>query len=723
MDEISFHSALEASPIDSAPLLTAMAEMNEAGKTKTVEAWMGGLLSKLTEQNDVDQAMKVIHASAVWNSGNRAYKMTCKEQIERLFREDPDAAQFIAASSFDNVRLRATECVRRLQVLRGMDSDVMCYDKTWGFGIIQSVVHSEGNVYIDFEKRAGHHMAFSYAAESLNIIDENHLLARRHSDPDGLQEMVKKNAAEVVRIALRSFGPKPVPIIQELLVPAVVKESGWKRFWDSARKELKQDPLVIMPAKRSEPIELLDNAKAFDDGWYAALNEERDMNRILDQVMEFLEAKEKPEPTEENKEVLANRLAFCVKGGQVRYKTYAVRAILMADRIGIEASALEAAEFVDRMYGEEEFLAIDDALNAKDRKEWYQYMLKQREEDAVERFKVSLYDVDYTALNELIDILFNKDLEVFVREDLRKGWNKWESNVFQLYWLSKHMDKLAEWEFGTKNDLALRILANLESDFHGEENRVQNQLRELFRNVDWLKSVMAEMDERQRRTMTQTVKKSTGWEQLDRASVMGQIVKLCPDMESIVSGRTADQAKGARGPMLSFATFARLKKELTKLIREDIPLNSKEIGVAREHGDLRENFEYKAARDMQRLLLQRQEELERQLATVTPTDFSIGFEHDEGGIATGVEIEYEGGHTNTFFILGEYDSDEALNIISTNSGMARALKGAKVGETLSVPSEHGEVQVVVKSVMPMSDAVKTWIGTEDLVIEEATQGN
>jgi transcription elongation GreA/GreB family factor len=59
-----------------------------------------------------------------------------------------------------------------------------------------------------------------------------------------------------------------------------------------------------------------------------------------------------------------------------------------------------------------------------------------------------------------------------------------------------------------------------------------------------------------------------------------------------------------------------------KLVEVDLPKNSHDIAVARSYGDLRENFEYQAAKDLQRQLLQRQAEMQIELKTVKGTDFA-----------------------------------------------------------------------------------------------------
>ena len=111
---------------------------------------------------------------------------------------------------------------------------------------------------------------------------------------------------------------------------------------------------------------------------------------------------------------------------------------------------------------------------------------------------------------------------------------------------------------------------------------------------------------------------------------------------------------------------------------------------------------------MQGLLLRRQAELERMLTIVKATDFE-GFPSNRAGIGTGVRLRYEDGRIESYFILGEWDRDEALGIISCQSGMARAVEGALPGDVLSVPSETGNVSCTLEEVTGLTDPVRAWI--------------
>ena len=114
---------------------------------------------------------------------------------------------------------------------------------------------------------------------------------------------------------------------------------------------------------------------------------------------------------------------------------------------------------------------------------------------------------------------------------------------------------------------------------------------------------------------------------------------------------------------------------------------------------------------MQTILLRREAELQQMLSEVMPTDFS-GFPSDLAGVGTGVRIAFPDGRRESYFILGEWDRDERLGIISSTTRMAQSLDGFKPGDDVTVPTEHGESPAVLEDVYDLTDEVRAWVTTE-----------
>ena len=713
LDENTFTSAIEGATIDAAPLIEGIVALRELEKEKQANTFTDKLIEALAEKGQHTDAIPLIDRLVELNASNRTFKRVCRDKLEKLFADDEEQLTFVKASGFDNVRLRVTECYRRFKTLRALKPKVGVYHKTAGFGVVKKVSHTDGKAYIDFREKPNHGMAFSYASESLDVVPDEHIFAQHHKNPDKIEEMIKDKPEEIIRMALRSFGPKPIAILQEKISPSLVPESRWKRFWDKARKELKLDPLVVIPAKRTSNIELLEKAVSYDDDWFKTVSVSRDMEEILALLDEY-RSQDDPQPlTESQREIAVNRLAFVMKGSQARSGGLAVKTLLTAKKLGITDEEIGATDFVNRLFAEDSFLEVVKQVPAKERKAFFAHLEEEKPEETMALLESVLLKLDYSALNDVANILMEKGREDVVRDALRGGWNTWKSNVFHLYWLSKNPDKVEEWQFGDKHDLAMRILADIEQEYSGEENRVQNQLRDLFRNHDWLKEVFESIDERKRRTITTGVRNSTAWPSLEQNSVLGKIVKLHPTMQQIVSGRGESEGTVRKARVTSYRSYKDRAAQLEKITKEDIPQNSRDIAKAREYGDLRENFEYKSAKDAQRLLMERQAQLEKDLETYSPTDFS-DWKSDTVDLATGVKLKFEDGKSEQYWILGAWDSDEGMRIISNQSRLARALMGSAAGDEVSVPSEQGEVLCTVEEVLPLTDEIREWIGEADV---------
>ena len=129
------------------------------------------------------------------------------------------------------------------------------------------------------------------------------------------------------------------------------------------------------------------------------------------------------------------------------------------------------------------------------------------------------------------------------------------------------------------------------------------------------------------------------------------------------------------------------RTNITSSFRRKFPANSKEIAIARSYGDLRENHEYKAAKEMHKLLMRRKGELEDQLVRARGTDFST-VKTDQVGLGTVVGLtDLQTQHTETYTILGAWDFDADKHIISYLSPMAQALLGHKPGEEVRYETE------------------------------------
>jgi transcription elongation factor GreA len=134
-----------------------------------------------------------------------------------------------------------------------------------------------------------------------------------------------------------------------------------------------------------------------------------------------------------------------------------------------------------------------------------------------------------------------------------------------------------------------------------------------------------------------------------------------------------------------------LQQELKKLKSEDRPSVIRAIAEAREHGDLKENAEYHAAKEQQGFIEGRIKELEGKLSHVQVIDVT---EIDAGGKiifgATAKLLDDETEKEITYRIVGQDEANIKTGLISYTSPIARALIGKSEGDVVEFNAPDGE---------------------------------
>lgn len=134
----------------------------------------------------------------------------------------------------------------------------------------------------------------------------------------------------------------------------------------------------------------------------------------------------------------------------------------------------------------------------------------------------------------------------------------------------------------------------------------------------------------------------------------------------------------------------KLREELKKLKTEDRPRIIQAIAEAREHGDLKENAEYHAAREQQSFCEGRIKDIEAKLSNATIIDVTTL--NANGKVVFGATVDLvdeESGEEVTYQIVGDDEADIKANMISISSPIARALIGKEEGDVAEVKTPGG----------------------------------
>lgn len=142
-----------------------------------------------------------------------------------------------------------------------------------------------------------------------------------------------------------------------------------------------------------------------------------------------------------------------------------------------------------------------------------------------------------------------------------------------------------------------------------------------------------------------------------------------------------------------------LKRELKRLKSVERPRNVQDISTARDHGDLRENAEYHAAKEKQSHIAGRIQMLEDRLARAEIIDVSK-LSGDRVVFGATVRLEdTDSGQKAQYAIVGETEADSKKGRISVTSPIARGLIGREVGDTVTIRTPGGEREYEILEVL------------------------
>ena len=144
--------------------------------------------------------------------------------------------------------------------------------------------------------------------------------------------------------------------------------------------------------------------------------------------------------------------------------------------------------------------------------------------------------------------------------------------------------------------------------------------------------------------------------------------------------------------------YEALQAELTRLRREERPKIIQAITEAREHGDLKENAEYKAAKEHQQFIDTRMAELEYKLGSAQVVEISTG---ESDIVVFGVTVSLlnmESQEEKRYTLVGEDEADIKNGSISVQSPIGRALIGHRVGDIVEVHRPAGMIEYEIQSI-------------------------
>ena len=588
--------------------------------------------------------------------------------------------------------------------LNALKPGTFCLHKSWGFGRIAEWNLLLNQILIDFAGKKAHPMQLQYAAENLTVIPAEHFLARKAGDLAATKKLAKDDPVALVRNILESLdGQATAQQISEWMVPDLFNETEWKRWWESARKQLKGSGGFSIPAKKTEPIQARAEGISHTDELIEAFNHARQPKQqvaALEQIVKFHQQFKEPEKqlqpviaTIENEasrnQKLHPELAFeLVLGRDDLLESFPQ---LKTTHIGLTLGKLIADE-------ERRLTLILPKLPAAKEKRILQALPAALGDRWSARALQLMQATHGRMVAQIPHVFRDAGQHAQLREMLERSIREHSATSEMLIWLCTERK---DWRELINPELLAAILSALEREQHSAPGRASKLQRLLMEDRQLFQDMFGKADVGLARDALRRLQLSPLFDELTKRSLLARVVKVFPDLESMIAG-SQPQEKAA--PLVvSWSSLEKRKGEYEELVKKKIPENTKEISIARSYGDLSENFEYKAAKQMQAVLVRRRSELERALQNARGTAFE---NPDTSRVSIGTIVtvrDKTSKKQETYTILGAWDGDPDRHIISYQTAIGQALLGKKAGEVATLP--NGEFEIVSIEPAPVDKPV------------------
>ncbi len=607
---------------------------------------------------------------------------------------------------------------QQAKIIEQLAPGAFALHKSWGCARVAGADFLIGQLDLEFLGGRKQAMQMTFAATSLTPIAETHIEARRLADATAVQKEALDQPVEFVhrvisdfnsRLTLDALGDYLAAVLPDRVFPKA-GPGAFKRWWTSLRNKLKSDGRFVVPSKKTEFVAVRERPASPHLDIADAFEKARQPKEQAAAAEALLKGLEKFDGSPDELQRVLGLLEKAAADHQKRNPAHAIHLLCVRDEIlergktPLPEGALTLTTFLSHppahlagLLAPLPAARIRHALEAG-------AALGGTAGDRL--FLDVLQEGDSKIVAEATRLLLEQGHLEPLREHLRRGIAERNANPELLAWfLGKRPADFAALLTPETLEAAITVV---ERENIKDSKRAAKLQKVLADDKKLMGEALASSDREAARDLMRKIMRTAVFEEMDKRALLARAIKARPELQELLEVSEEKAAASAPAPAakmltVSWASLEKRKQDYDELVNVRIPANSRDIQVAREQGDLRENAGFKFAKEQQGVLLRQKAELEHQLANCRGTNFE---NPDTSRVSLGTSVRLRDqatGAEEELHILGAWDGDSAKNIVSYLAAAATALIGHATGETVAMPSEHGERQVAIVSIEPFKN--------------------
>ena len=460
--------------------------------------------------------------------------------------------------------------------LDALSPGTFCLHKSWGFGRVAEWNLLLNQIVIDFTGKKGHAMQLQYAAENLTLIPPEHFLARKATDLAAAKKLAKDEPVALVRNILESLdGQATAQQISDWMIPDLFNETEWKRWWESARKQMKASGAFSIPAKKTEPIQIRAEGISHVDELIAAFNNARQPKQQLAALEEIVKSSSQFKEPEKQLQPVIAAIENVATRNQKLHPELAFELVLVRDdllehfpqlkttHIGLTPAKLIADE-------ERRLVLILPKLPAAKEKRILQALPAALGDRWSARALQLMQATHGRMVAQIPHVFRDAGQHAELQEMLERSLREHSATSEMLIWLISEREA---WRELINPELLAAILSALEREQHSAPGRASKLQRLLMEDRQLFQDIFGNADIGLARDALRRLQLSHLFDELTKRSLLARIVKVFPDLESMIAGA---QPQEKAGPLVvSWSSLERRKAEYEELVKTKIPENTR----------------------------------------------------------------------------------------------------------------------------------------------------
>ena len=590
------------------------------------------------------------------------------------------------------------------------DKGCFVFHRSWGVGIIRKLTND--TLTINFGKAAGiKEMKLSMAVTALKPLAKDHIWVLKATKQKAeLAEKIKKDKVWALKTIIKSYDNLcDFKKIKAELVPGILTAGEWTSWNSAAKKILESDAQFGVSPTDINMYTVRDHELSAEEKLSNEFKAQKQFFARVDILMKFFES----DLTDKTSDFFAEMYSYFTGylknitkvNEQVITSWLIVNNITAIDKQFAVPSKDTFANLYNRIEDPREiYLSLKDSKQTHLRSDFLNAirMLPDWDKQYIRLFPTALKE-------DMLTLLINEGHTDEVQKLVKTAFDQYKDyRETVLFFFEKCQDK--EWyqNAGVSYEKQLITLINIiELTFREINNHVnstdnkkinKNATALLFQEST-LYAYMFSGDETLVKKMYTMIDDIADIDPSYKAQTRSKILDKYPDFKFRVSEEKDDQPKGM---IVTAQKLAEKKAELERIQKVDIPQNAQDVAEAKAKGDLKENQEYKSAKEQQHFLslqlAQLQSELNRAVVfdPTTSTTSMVSF----GTVVT--LTDNDSGKEETYTILGPWESDPDNNVISYMSPFGNAVLNRKAGETATFTINEHKYNYTVKEIKKAS---------------------